>query len=122
MKNTMEYKGYTGSVEFSESDGCFCGQVLFIRDLIMYEGQNAKELLQDFHEAVDHYIDTCKSEGLEPDKPYKGSFNVRISPDLHGRAAIYAVNHEMSLNSFVEKAIEEKLARCERRKKNTAKA
>ena len=122
MKNTMEYKGYTGSVEFSEPDSCFCGQVLFIRDLVSYEGQNATELLNDFHEAVDDYLLFCKEEGIEPDKPYKGSFNVRISPELHGKAAVYAINNNISLNSFVEQAIREKLQRCEKSKRSKAKA
>lgn len=43
MKNTMEYKGYIGSVEFSEEDGVFFGSVMGIRSLISYEGTNAKE-------------------------------------------------------------------------------
>ena len=33
MKNTMEYKGYIGSVEFSEGDGIFFGKVMGIRSL-----------------------------------------------------------------------------------------
>ncbi len=31
MNNTMEYKGYVGSVEFSEEDGLFYGKVMGIR-------------------------------------------------------------------------------------------
>ena len=34
MNNTMEYKGYVGSVEFSEEDALFYGKVLGIRGLI----------------------------------------------------------------------------------------
>lgn len=56
MKNTIEYKGYTGSIEFSESDGLFFGKVLGIRSLISYEGTNADELVADFHGAVDDYL------------------------------------------------------------------
>ena len=44
MSNTMEYKGYLGSVEFSEADGVFFGKVLGIRALLSYEGTTAKEL------------------------------------------------------------------------------
>lgn len=32
-----------------------------IRSLISYEGENAKELLNDFHNAVDDYLENCKS-------------------------------------------------------------
>ena len=45
MSSTMEYKGYIGSVEFSEADGLFYGKVQGIRSLISYEGTTAKELV-----------------------------------------------------------------------------
>lgn len=113
MKNTMTYRNYTGSVEFSEADGLFYGRVLGIRSLISYEGSTAKELVEDFHGAVDDYLESCQSEGITPEVAYKGSFNVRTTPDIHRRAAIYAMEHGESLNSFVTEALEEKLAAAE---------
>ena len=66
MKKTMNYKGYTGSVEFSEADGLFYGKVLGIRSLVSYEGGNVKELEDDFHGAVDDYI-ACSEEYSVPE-------------------------------------------------------
>lgn len=106
MKNTMEYKGYIGSVEFSEVDEVFFGQVQGIRSLISYEGTNAKELIKDFHGAIDDYLNFCKEEGIEPEKAYKGSFNIRISPELHKQIAVCAISNQVSLNSLVEKALQ----------------
>ena len=106
MNNTMEYKGYVGSVEFSPDDSIFYGKVMGIRALISYEGETAKNLVKDFHAAVDDYLKTCAAEGIVPEKAYKGSFNVRISPELHKRAVIAAASRQMSLNSFVESSIE----------------
>ena len=105
MKNTMEYKGYIGSVEFSEEDCILYGKVMGIRSLISYEGETAKELLEDFHGAVDDYLTLCKENGIVPETAYKGSFNVRISPDLHKRLVLYTTAHEMSLNSYVEETL-----------------
>ena len=105
MSNTMEYNGYVGSVEFSEEDGVFFGKVLGIRSLISYEGSNAAELIADFHGAVDDYLALCKEKNEEPEKAYKGSFNVRISPELHRQAAVCATAHNTTLNSFVESAL-----------------
>ncbi len=110
MNNTMHYKTYIGSVEFSEADGVFYGKVMGIRALISYEGETAKELVEDFHGAVDEYLELCQAEGKEPEKAYKGSFNIRISPELHRDAAVYAATHQMSLNSFVENAVSNELA------------
>nr|MBQ4457934.1 type II toxin-antitoxin system HicB family antitoxin [Clostridia bacterium] len=111
MNNTMEYKGYVGSVEFSEQDAVFFGKVMGIRSLISYEGTNAKDLIADFHGAVDDYLLLCEEQGIKPETAYKGSLNVRFkNADTHRRAAIFAINHNKSLNSFIEEAVEEKLA------------
>lgn len=110
MNNTMEYKGYIGSVEFSEDDGIFFGKVMGIRSLISYEGDNAKELVEDFHGAVDDYLDDCEERNVMPETAYKGSFNVRISPELHRKLAVYAMAHNMSLNSCVEEALKKSVA------------
>ena len=110
MSNTMEYKGYVGSVEFNEADGVFFGKVLGIRALISYEGTAAKELIEDFHGAVDDYLALCEAEGTAPEIAYKGSFNIRISPDLHKEAAIYAIAQQISLNKVVENALTQYMA------------
>ena len=65
MSNTMEYKNYVGSVEFSEEDSCFFGKVMGIRALVSYEGTSAKELVEEFHSAVDDYLALCEAEGTE---------------------------------------------------------
>lgn len=106
MNNIMEYKGYVGSVEFSEADCLLYGKVQGIRSLISYEGKTASELLNDFHNAVDAYLSLCEAEGNKPEQAFKGSFNVRFKiPDLHRRAAVYAYNHNISLNSVVEESV-----------------
>ena len=105
MNNTMEYKGYVGSVEFSEEDSLFFGRELGMRARVSYEGENAHDLVEDFHGAVDDYLALCEAQGTEPEKAYKGSFNVRISPELHKAAVIAALRDQTSLNSFVENAI-----------------
>lgn len=75
MNNTIQYKGYVGSVEFSEEDGIFFGKVMGIRSLISYEGETTKELLDDFHGAVDDYLENCKAVGKEPEVTFKGRFS-----------------------------------------------
>jgi len=109
MNNTMQYKDYLGSVEFSEEDRLFFGKVLGIRSLVSYEGRTATELVKDFHGAVNDYLALCKQEGREPEKAYRGSFNVRISPELHKQAVIAALSKQVSLNNFVENSIEQAL-------------
>lgn len=111
MSNTMEYKGYVGSVEFSEEDCIFFGKVMGIRALLSYEGSTARELVADFHGAVDDYLAMCKAEEKEPEKAFKGSFNVRISPELHKQLVVRATAQQMSLNSYVEQALANSVVR-----------
>ena len=106
MKNAMEYKGYFGTVEYSETDNILYGKVIGIGSLISYEGSSVDELRNDFESAVDDYLELCEEQGSAPDKTYKGSFNVRISPSLHRSLALYSAAHNQSLNASVESAIE----------------
>ncbi len=107
MSSVMKYKDYIGSVEFSQEDGVFFGKVLGIRALISYEGTNAKELIADFQGAVDDYLSMCEKDGIEPEKAYKGSCNLRISPNLHKALAIQALEENISLNRLVERKLEQ---------------
>lgn len=114
MNNTIDYRGYVGSVEFSAEDGVFHGKVQGIRSLISYEGTTAEELLADFHGAVDDYLDLCAEEGIEPEKAYKGSFNVRVSPELHQEIAVRAMAQQVSLNRLVELALQQYISAARR--------
>jgi len=105
MNNAMSYKGFYGSVEFSDEGNVFFGRIIGINDRIIYEGDNVNSLRNDFQDAVDEYIETCKQLGKEPEKAYKGTFNVRIAPALHRELAVYSATSGKTLNSTVEEAI-----------------
>ena len=105
MKNMMKYKDFYGSVEFSDSDNVFFGRIVGIQDHILYEGTDVNSLRKDFEETVDWYIEACKEIGKEPEKMYKGSFNVRIDPALHRDLVIYSASQGKTLNATVEEAI-----------------
>mgnify|MGYP002614569612 CR=1 FL=1 len=111
MKNTISYKNYIGSVNFSEEDMVFYGKVIGITDSISFEGDTVESLVEDFHDAVDEYLEFCKENGKEPQQPYKGSFKVRSTSDLHRKASLGASARNISLNSYVEEAIEMQVAR-----------
>ena len=103
--NTLKYKDFIGSVAFSEADGVFFGKIEGIDGLVNFEGESVAELTNAFHEAVDDYLEMCAEQGVEPQKTYKGTFNVRISPMLHKNLAEFAASHNKTLNSTVEDAI-----------------
>lgn len=110
----LEYKGYVGTAEISEEDGVFHGKLAFLRDLVTYESSTAKGLAKAFREAVDDYLADCAAEARAPDKPFKGQFNVRTSPDLHRAYAALANERGQSLNEVVIDALEHALPKLKR--------
>ena len=95
--NTMQYKGFIGSVAFSENDGVFFGKIEGINALVNFEGESVKELTNAFHEAVDDYLALCEEEGITPHKSYTGNLNVRLTPDIHSRVAALAKQTGVSI-------------------------
>ncbi len=105
MNNVMRYKGYWAKVQYSDEDKCFWGEIEGIRDSITFEGSTVDELRKDFEGAIDDYLIWCEEDGVEPQKQYSGSFNIRVSPELHRDASILSKIRDISLNQLVEKAL-----------------
>ena len=71
MIDNLHYKNYFGSIEYSKDDNIFYGKVLGIRSLILYEGKDVDELVNDFHKAVDFYLEDCKKNNVIPEVKFK---------------------------------------------------
>jgi predicted HicB family RNase H-like nuclease len=109
MKNLMTYKDFLATIHFSPEDDCFHGRIEGINDLVSFEGRSVAELKKAFREAVDDYLEICRTTGKPVQKPFKGSFNIRISPDLHQKAARQAQIEGITLNQLVRRAMEAEL-------------
>lgn len=105
--NVMEYKGYRTVIEFDAKECILRGKLEGISDLVEFSCRDMKEVEKEFHNAVDDYLAFCKEVGKSPEKEYKGTFNVRISPELHKRLADAALENGDTLNNTVVKAIKE---------------
>lgn len=105
---TITYKGYQASVEYE--DGALFVKVLHIDDLLVGECLSAADAPKVLEDLVESYLEDCAELGRAPTKPFKGTFNVRVGPELHKRAAIKAAEQGVSLNNWVQSALEEKLA------------
>ena len=108
--NSLEYKGYYGSIECSTDDKRLYGKVLgMAKDSITYEGNTVEELENDFKDAIESYLEGCRELGIQPRKGYNGILNIRIPSEIHSRIAMYAENHGTSINSFIRDSIEKRL-------------
>lgn len=104
----LKYKDYQGSVCFD--DGRLLIRVLHIDDFLTTECDSASQAHATFVELIDDYLETCAEVGKEPSKPFKGSFNVRMAPELHRKAAMAASDHDESLNAWVVGCVEQRLS------------
>jgi predicted HicB family RNase H-like nuclease len=102
----LKYKEYEGTAELDVGRGVCRGKVLFIDDVVTYEAASPRDLQREFELAVDDYVETCTSLGKEPQRPFRGMFNVRVPPELHKAAALRALTTGVSLNDVVVRALD----------------
>ena len=101
----LEYKGYHAKVSFDEEDGLFVGEVFDINDSLNFHGASVDELRTSFQNCIDNYLDAFAQFHRNPDKEFKGSFNIRIPSDLHRRLALEATRQNISLNQLIRNAL-----------------
>lgn len=111
MSEYFQYKEYIGSISYDLEEEVLYGQIEFINDLVTYEGETIKELHENFLNAIKDYIETCETVGKEPNRPYSGTFNIRIGPELHRKLAVKAKLEDVSINEEVKSSIEARLTR-----------
>ena len=109
MTDRIRYKEFIGSVHFSSEDEVFFGKIEGINDLVTFEGETVNKLKRAFRDAVNDYSELCKETGKQIFKSFKGSFNVRVNPELHSKAFELATLNGKTLNQFIKEAIEEKI-------------
>jgi len=101
----IEYRGYHGVFEFDSSIDAFHGRVVGLQDVVTFEGRSLDELRQEMAESVEDYLELCEEVGKDPERPFRGEFLVRTTPEVHRAAAVEAEASGMSLNAWVEAAI-----------------
>ena len=105
----IKYKNYVGVVEYDSEGKIFTGEVIGLRDVGTFEGRSAAEIERSFKKSIDLYLEMCKRDNVEPQKPFSGRFNLRLDPELHRQIAERAALEKTSLNEFVSHILEEAL-------------
>jgi len=108
--NAFEYKGYIGSIETSLEDLVLHGKIQFIRDVITYAADNLADLKKEFQISVDEYLADCAELGKQPDKPFSGSFNIRIGAARHESLAKNAAKKGVKLNELICQYVDQGLS------------
>ncbi len=97
----LNYKGYTGHINYDDEMKILHGEVIDTRDVITFQGKSVDEVEQAFRDSIDDYLDFCKERGEQPDKPFSGKFILRMPPKLHHKLFLKANRSGKSLNRWV---------------------
>ena len=103
--NTMNCQGYLARIDFDPEIGSFHGRVLNLNDVVNFYGKSVADLKREFEKSLDVYLEVCKENGRDPDKPYSGTFNVRVSPEDHRAISGAAVIAGTSMNRWVSETL-----------------
>jgi len=109
VKDVLKYKEFIGSVHFNMEDMVFYGKIEGINDLITFEGKSVDELVMAFQESVEDYITICREHQKEQFKSCKGSFNIRISPELHRKVLERSIIAGISINQFIQRTLKKEI-------------
>jgi predicted HicB family RNase H-like nuclease/DNA-binding transcriptional regulator YiaG len=105
LSSYLNYKGYVGSVEFDAKDKVFRGRIVGIKTPVLFEGKSVLTISEGFHAAIDEYLNECLEKGEEPEKAFRGSFNVHIDAELHRKVALEAAKRGITMNAYIEEII-----------------
>ena len=105
--NIMKYRGYTAKIEYDDRDSIFVGHVLGVRAIIGFHGETVAQLTEDFHNAIDFYLDDCAKTGRNPQKPASGKLMLRVPPEVHSAALLAAQSSSLSLNQWAANVLRE---------------
>ena len=65
-QKTLMHKGYHGTIEVNTKNYSLFGTILFIDEQIDYSGQSFAELDEEFRNAVENHIESCRIRGEDP--------------------------------------------------------
>ena len=104
--NVLEYKGYHTSITFDAHAGRLRGVISGIDDHVDFSSDKIEKIEEEFHVAVDDYLEFCREVGKSPCREYKGVFNVRVKPSLHKELVQISEKDGETLNAVVERALQ----------------
>jgi predicted HicB family RNase H-like nuclease len=102
---TMTYKNYTAEVEIDPDAKVLAGRVLYLRDVIVFEGETVDDAERQFHASVDDYLAWCAERGKEPERPFSGKLPFRTTPEHHRKIALAAARTGKSINAWMDDVV-----------------
>jgi predicted HicB family RNase H-like nuclease len=107
LAGVLHFREYVGSIGYDSSENMFFGKVMYINDAILFSSDTIEGLALDFENVIEDYLSLCEKEGLQPNKPMSGVFNVRTSPENHYCLSVISKREKTTLNNVLNEAIKD---------------
>lgn len=107
MSTLLNYRGYTAKVDYDAEAEVLHGTVLDLRDAIVFQAKELKDVKRNFYEAIDRYLELMENTGQEPEKPFKGNIAFRTSSTTHKKISLAAAQADMSINAWMDQVLSE---------------
>jgi predicted HicB family RNase H-like nuclease len=101
MMNTMNIDGYKAIIKYDPVLDKFRGEFIGLNGGADFYATTIEELKKKGSISLKVFLEMCKEEGLNPNKEYSGTFNLRVPPELHAEIAARAAAEGKSLNKCV---------------------
>ena len=102
----LNYKGYLGEAVYDNEMGMFSGRIVNAKAIGTFYGKSVNELEEEFRKTIDYYLDLCKRKQIQPEKPFSGRFNLRLTPDLHRQIYLASSEEGKSINHWIKEKLE----------------
>ncbi len=106
MNNTMNIDGQTAIISFDPDLGQFRGEFTGLNGGADFYASSVEALHNEGTRSLRTFLDVCKERGIEPYKSFSGKFVVRVPATLHARVTEAAAAAGVSLNQWVQQALE----------------
>lgn len=106
MNNAMKIEGHTAVISFDPELNQFRGDFLGLNGAADFYAVSVEALRKEGAVSLETFLAVCKERGLEPYKSFSGKFVVRVPANLHARVTEAANAAGVSLNQWVQQALE----------------
>lgn len=108
--NIIIIDGHRAVVSFDPEINMLRGEFIELNGGADFYATDVAGLLREGAISLREFRTVCNQRGIEPVKKFSGKFQVRTDEHMHADAVVVAAAKGMSLNQFVNQAIEHELA------------
>ena len=105
MSHILQYKKYAASVDYSEDDACYVGEVIGMNHtIIAFDGNTIDEAFARFKEMIDDHPNMCAKLGIEPEIP--STISISLPTDLYMEVSEKAEHKGVTVRKLIAEALQ----------------